>query len=361
MVEAVAECMQFGSFKNNFQSNVDDSSEGHIQKKPVQVGSECPSAPDRLAIKFSESVRPCNQHLILRFADGLRFEEWEQPLPLVPPEIGYEDDGDIELTRWRRPLETRAAENGHLPILQWLHNTKRLHGCPREAMDRAIRRGHLAVVEWLHTNRFQRDLNWSFSVTKANLHVAEWWLHVKGPSKRTKWIASEAVCRGHLSVLEWLHRHDLDLDFSGHSMNLAERNGHLSVVEFLHSMHVKPNKAFPSPSQRMGTHLPMLEWLHKICSEKEWLRRSYSEERHSVRLGAHWVITLNSVMASAAEDGNLALVKWLHSKHVKTNSKDNISGAFHGIVLVKRVGVAVASVTDSVEKRAIASARRLVV
>jgi len=40
---------------------------------------------------------------------------------------------------------------------------------------------------------------------------------------------------------------------------------------------------------------------------------------------------------------------------------DNISGAFHGIVLVKRVGVAVASVTDSVEKRAIASARRLVV
>ena len=40
---------------------------------------------------------------------------------------------------------------------------------------------------------------------------------------------------------------------------------------------------------------------------------------------------------------------------------DNISVAFHGIVLVKRVGVAVASVTDSVENEQAASARRLVV
>ena len=47
----------------------------------------------------------------------------------------------------------------------------------------------------------------------------------------------------------------------------------------------------------------------------------------------------------------------------KQKQKLNIThtGAFHGIVLVERVGVALASITDNVENEQAASARRLLV
>ncbi|ETI39618.1 hypothetical protein L914_14235 [Phytophthora nicotianae] len=42
----------------------------------------------------------------------------------------------------------RAAWNGHLDIIQWLH-PNRTEGCTTEAMDWAAKNGHLHVVQWL--------------------------------------------------------------------------------------------------------------------------------------------------------------------------------------------------------------------
>ena len=46
----------------------------------------------------------------------------------------------------------RAAKNGHLKMVQWLHNHRK-EGCTTVAMDWAAENGHLEIVQWLHQNR----------------------------------------------------------------------------------------------------------------------------------------------------------------------------------------------------------------
>ncbi len=43
----------------------------------------------------------------------------------------------------------RAAANGHLEVVRWLH-ANRTEGCTTSAMDDAAKNGHLEVVQWLH-------------------------------------------------------------------------------------------------------------------------------------------------------------------------------------------------------------------
>ena len=70
----------------------------------------------------------------------------------------------------------RAAEGGHLSVVEWLH-ANRPEGCSIEAMDRAAGQGHLSIVEWLHANRSE------------------------GCSTEAIDSAAES---GHLSMVEWL-------------------------------------------------------------------------------------------------------------------------------------------------------------
>ena len=50
------------------------------------------------------------------------------------------------------PTINRAAKNGHLPVVIWLH-ANRTEGCTTYAMNYAAENGHLEVVEWLRENR----------------------------------------------------------------------------------------------------------------------------------------------------------------------------------------------------------------
>lgn len=45
-----------------------------------------------------------------------------------------------------------AASNGHLNAVKWLH-AHRDEGCTTDAMDSEAANGHLKVVQWLHRNR----------------------------------------------------------------------------------------------------------------------------------------------------------------------------------------------------------------
>ena len=45
----------------------------------------------------------------------------------------------------------KAAQNGHLHVVEWLHEN-RTEGYTEYAMNSAAHNGHLHVVEWLHEN-----------------------------------------------------------------------------------------------------------------------------------------------------------------------------------------------------------------
>lgn len=74
----------------------------------------------------------------------------------------------------------RAAENGHLQLIEWLHENTN-EGCQQYAMELAARNGHLKVVKWLHTH-----------------------LHLKDESGSWGNPLDQAIGRGHIDVCRWL-------------------------------------------------------------------------------------------------------------------------------------------------------------
>ncbi len=48
-----------------------------------------------------------------------------------------------------------AASNGHLEVVQWLHENRCEEGYTTYAMNWAAAKGHLEVAKWLHENRHE--------------------------------------------------------------------------------------------------------------------------------------------------------------------------------------------------------------
>lgn len=104
---------------------------------------------------------------------------------------------------WDYSLGTKNHTTSHVPSA-WVSLIGQ--GCTSYAMDRAAENGHLRVLRWLHENRTEgctiRAMNW------ASLH-------------------------GHLEVVKWLHENRRE-GCTEVAMDNAAKNGHLEVVKFLH-------------------------------------------------------------------------------------------------------------------------------
>src|SRR5690606_2355299 len=84
----------------------------------------------------------------------------------------------IQRLCWKAKACASAAENGHLEMLQYLHE----NGCPwdREAFSNAVKNGHLQVVQYLHENGCPWDDKVSdFAVEEGHLQVLQY-LHDNG-------------------------------------------------------------------------------------------------------------------------------------------------------------------------------------
>ena len=101
----------------------------------------------------------------------------------------------------------RAAMNGHLDSIKWLHEN-RDEGCTRDIMDRAAERGHLDIVTWLHENRKEEC---------------------------TTCAMDDAAEHGHLDVVIWLHEFREE-GCTEDAMDGAAANGHIDVVAYLKSI-----------------------------------------------------------------------------------------------------------------------------
>jgi hypothetical protein len=78
----------------------------------------------------------------------------------------------LPLQKWNI---NKAAQNGYLEIVQWLHEN-RDEGCTTDAMNMVVQNGHLHVVEWLHENRDEGCTTDAMNIVVQNghLHVVEW-------------------------------------------------------------------------------------------------------------------------------------------------------------------------------------------
>mmetsp|Transcript_7099 Transcript_7099/g.11278 ORF Transcript_7099/g.11278 Transcript_7099/m.11278 type:complete len:663 (+) Transcript_7099:433-2421(+) len=278
-----------------------------------------------------------------RFVDGLPFSKWEHPSPTYPAAISPDSLCTTDQDYWdnfedqpppQRPAITHAAENGHLPMIEWLSSNS-FQGCTKEAMDLAAFRGHLSVVEWLFTNRAQgcSDQTMDLAAKGGHLAVLEWLSEIGGESCTTDAIDG-AAAGGHLAVVEWLNA----VGRTSAAMNGAAGGGHLAVVKWLHANSSEGCTTAAMDSAAGGNFLSVVEWLHANRSEGcttaamdlaagggflslvEWLHAYRTE---GCTLGA---------MDLAAGGGHLPVAEWLHAKRSQActrSAMENAAGGGH--------------------------------
>jgi hypothetical protein len=147
--------------------------------------------------------------------------------------------GDLEMLKWLQingvkvkcTINTMdaAAANGHLEVVQFLHEN-RTEGCSTRAMNQAARNGHLNIVKWLHFN--QTDV--------CTVHVMD-----------------QAAENSHLAVVKFLHENRTE-GCPVYARDRAAANGHLEVVKFLHK---NRDEGCTNKAMDRAHNLEILQWL----------------------------------------------------------------------------------------------------
>jgi len=108
-----------------------------------------------------------------------------------------------------------------------------LIGYYKDTMEWAAGRGHLRVVQWLHKNRTEGCTYWAMDWAAGNgyLDVVQW-LHENRTEGCTRNAMDYAALNGHLRVVQWLHENRTE-GCNKWTMDWAGYNGHLDVVEYL--------------------------------------------------------------------------------------------------------------------------------
>jgi hypothetical protein len=104
----------------------------------------------------------------------------------------------------------RAAKNGHIDVLKWLHENRH-EGCSHLAIVYAAERGHLDVAKWLHASN---HIEWV------------WACAMEG-----------AAVNGRLEVVKWLYE-TYNCSFTERMMRTTTYHGHLEVVNFLQERYI---------------------------------------------------------------------------------------------------------------------------
>ncbi|EQC25793.1 hypothetical protein SDRG_16341 [Saprolegnia diclina VS20] len=186
-----------------------------------------------------------------------------------------------------------AATNGHLEVLQLLHDGGA--SCTTAAMDGAAANGYLSVVQWLHDNRTEgcsehvldtvagRHPNVatyllqrysSLSLSSAALDgaakddyidvVVE--LHEKWHAPCTTKALDGAAYSGDLDIVRFLHEHR-DEGCTPLAMDAAAQEGHLDVVTFLTEHRTEGCTVNAMDHAARGGHEDIVVYLHTHRSE----------------------------------------------------------------------------------------------
>lgn len=181
-----------------------------------------------------------------------------------------------------------AATGNHLDVVKWLH-ANRTEGCTTEAMDNAAHDDHLEMVQWLHENR---------------------------PEGCTTEAMDSAGENGLLEMTKWLHE-NTSAGCTTRAMDGAAAIGSLEVVKFLQE---NRTEGCTSAAMDRADNVAVIRWLNRNRSLE------CTEE----------------AMINAACDGRLDVMEWLHTHQAENCSAPAIddaalSGEFEAVLFLHPV------------------------
>lgn len=156
----------------------------------------------------------------------------------------------------------RAAVNGHLEMIQWMHVHR-----PEYFMDGLINvaafHGHLEVVKWLHANR-----STCFTTEPMNRAASEGHLDILkflDTCDQCNWTPvalKQAIERGHLDVVRWLLKRKPSGSIDQEFVKLVAQGGHFEILKELEPEHLNLHVwdlKFLSKLANYG-HFATVEW-----------------------------------------------------------------------------------------------------
>lgn len=169
-----------------------------------------------------------------------------------------------------------AAANGHLAMVQWLHDRQTFPAIGRwlrkksNAMDNAATNGHLDVLKWLHKHHYKGCSKDAMDNAAANGHLeVVKWLHVNRAEGCTIKAMNLAAKHGHLKVLQWLHANRSE-GCDRFAMVDAAKQGHERVVWFLYTCRNESSTSEAMDAAASNFHFNLYKWLQeKLNFEKK--------------------------------------------------------------------------------------------
>lgn len=159
-----------------------------------------------------------------------------------------------------------AAAEGHLHILQWLHEEFGLSDCTAEA---AAPRGHLDVLRWLHTQEdcshfFNEELSYN-AAAGGELEILQWLRTLDPPCPWDERVIEAAASEGFMDVMQFALEQDPAL-WDPEAGYIAAKTGHLELLQMAAAQQppLPFNKADCLRAARMTHQAEVVEWLESL-------------------------------------------------------------------------------------------------
>jgi len=143
--------------------------------------------------------------------------------------LEWEKDNAVDMNNWWQLCEA-AAQSGHVHILKWIHEQHSISCSARVGAQG----GHVPVLQWMKKVGFdlQKWEVWIAAAREGHVHILDW-LHdeVNGFENHQTSILRAAAVAGRTNVLLWAR--DKGITWSNTTCAFAAAYGRLDVVQWL--------------------------------------------------------------------------------------------------------------------------------
>ncbi|KAG5188070.1 hypothetical protein JKP88DRAFT_178423 [Tribonema minus] len=201
---------------------------------------------------------------------------------------------------------TKAAAHGHLDVLRCLRGELK---CPwnEEACSAAAQNGHLNVLQWLHAGGCPWDDNTSWhAADRGDLEMFKWACSRGCPCTTT---TSQLIAeQGNFEMLRWAHENGCPWDAT--TCTTLAANGHLDMLKWAHTNGCPFAKKHETCSAAaLNGELEILQWLHE--QDCPWDA---------------------STTAAALKPANLKIYSWLKNNGCPAAAATAAAAARHGLI-----------------------------